>query len=418
MPLPYATRGENPLRAKGHMPALHLPRMKATASQTMTFTLWCCLICLFAVIVAFGIDGGRMMPMFWATPLLFDLMRWWYRFGGRRWFFPQLRFLIAPNSLLMLLGVGLPMLAYLLHPAAWWGAAIGVLCWRMTRVSQKIRTHYFDYCVENEKLCETTRRDWKRRQSTYWLDDGQPPTPRHPYDSTAMKQRFERAVASVRGETWCATIYLLLAGIVAGLSMHALEELGYVVLREHAVTRWVAIGVLSIGLATTLILRPTGASLGKLWDATWHALLVFCHAPPSVSPGSRAPWSFRSRFGDAENRRAYLVWNAVLVTLLLLGVIVAYPLISDPWRDNRLGVYPVTGTLMGVRLLEVRYEREFVSQWGTVYFVGSWMAPPLFLASSLLALVGPFAFGARELFEGPDALEHEGAGAPGASTVP
>jgi hypothetical protein len=313
MPSPYLNLRENQLCLTGRMPALHWPRFRPTAAETLTFTWWCCAICCYAVVAALGIDALRIVPIVLYVPLLLDLLRWWNRFNTGRWFVPELRFLIAPFTFVWLIGVGIPVLAYFMHPTAWWGVVIGLIGWRMIRMGQRVRTHYVDYCLEHERLTEATRAKWKQRRLNDWQDVPGQPNSEQTEASVGMKQRFDKAVEWMRSEGRSEVLYGFVTLLAAIGSVMLVNALGYVCLREQTSILLVACALTSMGVITSLMQCEAGASLKELWEATWHAIQVFCHSPPTVPLGSRAPWSARSRYGDAENRRAYLVWNVLLV---------------------------------------------------------------------------------------------------------
>jgi hypothetical protein len=80
---------------------------------------------------------------------------------------------------------------------------------------------------------------------------------------------------------------------------------------------------------------------------------------------------------------------------------------SDPERDHQLGAYQLSGSRAFGRLLELQYDQRFSRVLCAIYFAATWTVPALFIGTSLMALVGPAALGARVLFENDEAIEHE-----------
>lgn len=404
MPLPYLNRLENQLRLTGTMPMLHWERFRPTEGANLTFIWWCLSICAYSVIAALGIDAFRFDPRLLFFLLAADIFRWWLRFSAGEWYVPRLKYLVAPWAMLLITALAIPMVAHLIHPLAWWGTVIGILAWRVIRVGQKVRNHYLDYALEHESLSVENRKRWKALRSSDWQGDTEPQP--HRALSESDSNRFQRALLGLRGQGRDEILYAIVAAVTAAVCMKLLGDLGYVKLRERGLVVACSIAIAGIGIWTLLFLRAVG-SFGELWQATWHALHVFCHSPGKAEVGARAPWSERSRYGDAENRQAYLVWNLVGVTLLVLAATVFYPLVSDPLRDGKLGQYPLTGTLGLARLLELRFDRILDPAQRWLYFGSLWVIPPMFVATGLMSIVGGTAHGARVLFENDDALEHE-----------
>ncbi len=406
MPLPYVNRLENQLRLRGVMPLLHWERFRPTQGDTTTFAWWCLSICAFAVIASLGIDAFRIAPGLLVLLLAADIFRWWYRFSAGQWYVPNLRFLAAPWTILLIITLVLPMTSYAIHPTAWWGTVIAIITWRVIRVGQKIRTHYLDYALEHHGLSVPARTQWQSLRNSDWRNGQAEPMPSRPLSLADLK-RFREAVLALRGQGRDEVAYAVFAAFAAALCMKVFHDLGYVTLRGKGVVVLCSVGIASIGIWPIAFQRHVTVPIGELWDATWHAIHVFCHSPASVPAGARAPWSERSRYGDAANRQSYLVWNVVAITLLVLSATIFYPLISDPLRDSKLGEYPLFGTLGTIRLLELRFDRILTSPEQWLYFGAMWLVPPAFIATSLMAIVGSTARGARVLFENDDALVHE-----------
>src|SRR4029453_696517 len=116
---------------------------------------------------------------------------------------------------------------------------------------------------------------------------------------------FDDSVLGLRSASTADRIVIAVALVVGLSSMKVFGGLQGSELRGNASMMLIGLAIMGIcGLPA--LCRIVGARAKQEMDATWHALQVFCHSPPTVPPGSRAPWSARSRYGDAGNRRAPL----------------------------------------------------------------------------------------------------------------
>jgi len=398
---------ENQLRLKGRMPTLHWPRFRPTGADTTGFAWWLLANCLYVVVISLGLDAFRaflLLPFFAFIP---DIIRWMRRYSEGLWFFPKLRFLVLPFTAVWAFGILLPVLADHVSPPLWFAAVIFVLAWRMVRLSQKIRSHYLDYCLEHEALSDATRAKWNLCRENNWGAAGAAACPASRLSTQEEVRRFSAAVADLRSSP---TSELLVCGSgLAGslLAMQVLSGLHGQQLRGNAGMFFVAFGIVGVTAVPAAVRLLRAPSAKEELDAAWHALHAFCHSPPTVPLGSRAPWSARSRFGDAENRRSYLLWNALLIGFLLISAVVLYPLLGSHAPGESEFSYPLTGSAAFARLIQLRFDATTPGWVFCGYFAAALLATPIFIGCGLAALVGPTASAAQVLFEGDDALEHE-----------
>lgn len=381
------------------MEPLHWPRYAPNEAEQAQFFWWCVCIFAYATLLSIFVDALRLVLMlpFYAFGL--DLLRWCHRAASSRFYFPRLHLLWFPFTVAWAFGIVVPLIADAVQPPLWFGVVLLIAVWRMTRVSQKVREHYLDYCLEHPGLSQATREKWRQCREHNWNEV----TPAYP---SLDQQHFHDAVNSLRAGNKVGWLLLVTAVITGSVAMVLFGRLAGQPYRAQGEA--LAIGVLISGTcALALLIAWDGESLAVTWAAVWHAIQTWCHSPPTVSPGARAAWSERSRYGDAENRRAYLVWNVVLITLLVLSAVVYYPL----WTGESTGPapfrYPAVGSGLLSRLHVVRADPEIHVNIVVLYVVATVLAAPLFVGTGLLVLVGPTAKGGRELFEDDDALEHE-----------
>lgn len=404
MTLPYVDRRENPLRSPGRMEPLHWERFDPSQAEQSTFLWWCVCIFAYATIFSVGVDALRLVLVlpFYAFGL--DIIRWWVRFSAGRMYVPRLRLLSFPFTLTWVFGIVAPLMAHSQSPILWFGAVVAIMTWRMIRVGQKIRTHYIDYCLEHPGLSYSTREKWKHFRKLGWKRWGNRPSPTNQGSGWSQFYWAVKALRSGRAADWVMLGSAIVATVISMTAFGAVAETSYRTRIQSLV-----IGVSITGMSSIGILRCLGGGQ-SLWitlSALWHAVQTWCHSPPTVARGARAAWSERSRFGDAENRRAYLVWNVVLVTLLLLSAVVFYPLFNGDVDSPGELRYPLVGSGLFSRLYMVQADPNMTTPVRGIYIAATLLAPPLFFASGLLALVGPTARACRVLFEEENALEHE-----------
>jgi uncharacterized membrane protein YhdT len=407
MSLPYVNRRENQLQLVGRMPTLHWPRFRPSEAESTGFAWWCMANSLYVAGITLGLDAFRALLLVPFAAFIPDILRWIARYSSGSWYFPKLRFLVLPFTTVWLVGIMIPVAADHVGAPLWFGAVVGILVWRMIRVGQKVRTHYLDYCLEHEALSEATRTKWKRCRDSGWSEGGVDPSPAAPLSSLAEQKRFKEAVYDIR---WAAGFdwMLVIAGIVVGLfAMKVFAGLLGSPLRGNGSMMMMGLAIIGICAIPAALRLGKVSSAKEELDGVWHALHVFCHSPPTVPLGSRAPWSVRSRYGDAENRRGYLLWNVVLIGFLLISAVVLYPLIGGMAPGDTNPSYPIAGSMAAGRLLLLRFDTTTPGWVLCAYFAATFLATPIFFGSGLVALVGPSAAGGRNLFERDDALEHE-----------
>ena len=335
-----------------------------------------------------------------------------------KWYFTKLRFLTIPFTLFYLLGYGIPLLADHISPPLWFAAVIGIVTWRVTRVSGKIREHFLDYALEHPSLSTTTRDKWKACRESNWQQGNAPPAPAAPFTSDGQLEDYKAALFSLRKLSGDHLDVVLFALVAACASMWEFGEVRGGSLRGTYQMTMIGIVIMSIFGIPAILKMVFSRFSEQLIDAALTALHVFCESPPTVPVGSRAPWSPRSRYGDAENRRAYLIWNLVLVAFLLNSAVVLYPLIGSDVPGEMLGSrYVDAGSMCFFKILHLRYDAT-TPAWGFGgYFVATFLVTPLFFLAGLVTLVGPTAAAANRLFESNDAIEHERASGGGTPTI-
>lgn len=354
-----------------------------------------------------GLDAFRAFLLFPFFAFIPDIVRWVRRYSEGLWYFPSLRFLVLPFTTVWAFGILAPLAAHHVSPPLWFAAVIGILTWRMIRVGQKVRLHYLDYCLEHEAMSESTRTKWNRCREEGWSEGGVTPAPASPLSSGDERKRFAGAISGLRSAANSEWL-VIGAGVAASLlAMKVFGSLDGSEFRGNIAVLLVGAAILGVtGLPAGVRLSRVNSAKEEL-DAVWHALHVFCHSPPTVPVGSRAPWSARSRFGDAENRRSYLLWNAVLIGLLLISAVVLYPLIGANSPGEAELSYPLSGSAAFARLIHLRFDTTTPGWVFCAYVAATLLATPIFLGCGLAALVGQTASAATVLFEGEDALEHE-----------
>ena len=402
MALPYVLRRENPLRTLGRYEPVHWWRFNPSPDEQTAFAWWCVSIFAYATVFSVGADALRLVLVLPFLALGLDIVRWCFRFDAGRAYFPLLRLLVLPFVLMWGVGIVVPLIAYQTSPPLWFAAVVFILAWRIIRVGEKIREHYLDYSLEHQGLSHATREKWKSCRSFGWRPCVEPSDP-----SIRFAPSFLQAVGGLRGGSMARMLLVGSAVVVSIVSMKVFSDLGETPYRARTGALVIGLAITCMPMLSTVLCLKDGEPIGVALRAVWHAVQVWCHSPPTVAPGARAAWSERSRYGDAENRRAYLVWNVVLITFVLLSAVVFYPLFSGSVDAESAPQYPIAGSGLLSRLLVLGADPNMTQMLLGAYLVATAFASPLFIVTGLLAIVGPTAKACRRLFEDDDALEHE-----------
>ena len=407
MTKPYVNNRESQLDLDGRMPLLHWPRYRPTNGEVLQFIRWCWVVVLFVVAVGVSVDALRLVLLVPIWPLALDIGRWVIRVRDSRKYLPKLWFLWMPFCTVWLLGIGAPFVAHHISPVFWYPTVIGIVVWRLIRISQKIAEHYIDYSIENESLSEATRTKWRQARESNWLIENKDPAPANELRSDAEVLDFRTALAGMRSRTSREAYVVALAAVIGIRSLNWIPTTG--------VTTDIQLSPADVGAAFfTILVLPVILSrwlsrfgAREVSDSV-RAIEVFVNSPPAVPSNSRAPWSPRSRYGDAENRRSYLVWNVLLIGLLLLSATVFYPLcLHNPPGQTSVGHYPVVGTAMFVRFQQLLSDSTVPRTvlWGSAAM--AFIVIQVCVIGGITALIGPAVTAANRLFEGESSLESE-----------
>ena len=398
MPVPYLNDRENQNRLTGEMDAVYWPDYQPDARERKQFLVWCVLGAVLITITAITVDALRAVLLFTPVAPLVDLFRWLFRIRDGKHYATKLKWLIVPFTTVWLLTIVVPAAAHSLWLDGWAIACMATSLGLATVFASKVESHFLEYALLDARLGHGAREKWKT-----WLNDRfltvLPERPLTPEEQS----RFDEAVKALSLTVTHKDLLYVGTAILAAI-----------VVLSPADGFWYRLGPRYLVCVAAFLALPLGvAALNLKSVAGWKrqlfctaaAFQLWCNSPPAVRPGARVPWSPRSPFGNAENRRALLFMFAAAIAFLLIPFVVFFPVLETfsgvSWQFS----YQITGSQLFARFNTLRLspDQALLLKVAMPLLAGGVM--PLFFFGVLFCLVGPTVGATDELFRGSQALE-------------
>lgn len=413
MPLPYLNRRTNELELPPdtQLDALYWPRLVLTPQQDREYqvvyvvgfvvlTIACILCAEFRWYLA---------APYWS--LVLDGFRWISRCEREDVRKPPSLLLALPFTTIWLLLFVLPLHIYLSAGEKWWAVYLVVLAvWRMVRFSRRVALHYCSYAIENHGVSHTARTYWQRQFAKIL------PSPIAPADYPPKELVAQSGHPRGRLRRDYSTLFSF--NVIACVTVVAALPLAYVSsiraqLFDNAPPAlyhvWplvslsiIALLALNVGNAFNGVRNGQHITVHFLpfpVGTSWYALVNWCDSPPPADPSDVAPWSGRSPYGHAFDRRDYAVWNALLVGIPIAVLWLNYFLNDTTSLSTSVTDYACQGVFAE--------SRADVS--GVVYLkvtLLSFVALICFFGAILSSVAGPSVSVAYNFFEKTNATHH------------